>query len=449
MSKRTDTNEAAEFQGTVTITASSNPIEYGNGNLELEGALFSDMIRENTEDIGVDIEGITFIDTHIRVPSIVQPVNPPTGLQSIYIDDSDNLLKSVNPLGSVTIYQPTTTKGDISTHNGTVQTRLPIGPDGYILQVDTSTSTGLKWINANINNNDDNVSSDVVVLFGSTTNNSVQIFDNVIGAYYIGISTNTRSGPIAIFFTTKNDATLNGHIIQFLREDIPLILEYNPYEGPRLYKDILPGDGEYIKKTNQNGFTENDITLSGTSWVILPFTQVFGAYSLSISNKVLGPAATFLLAKSTQTRNSSNIIKISSAPGSDFGILEIRWLSNTLVEIRKTTNNYDGVYTVIENFEKASTNTVSLSGTSYINIPTTVYEKKSYAIKITNDTSGYPCSIVYMLKNTKTYTGASFSVFSPANNTLEKLILDWPSQSVIRIHKDGINYDGVYNVYIY
>jgi hypothetical protein len=40
---------------------------------------------------------------------------------------------------------PLTTKGDLYTHNGSVDTRLPIGLDTQMLVADSSTATGLKW----------------------------------------------------------------------------------------------------------------------------------------------------------------------------------------------------------------------------------------------------------------------------------------------------------------
>lgn len=48
------------------------------------------------------------------------------------------------PLGP----DPTTTKGDVSTHDGTDPTRLPIGTNDDVLTADSATATGLKWVSA-------------------------------------------------------------------------------------------------------------------------------------------------------------------------------------------------------------------------------------------------------------------------------------------------------------
>jgi hypothetical protein len=55
------------------------------------------------------------------------------------------LFKSRNGSGVVTIYQPANTKGDLVTHNGTTQVRLPVGSDGDMLVSDSTATPGLSW----------------------------------------------------------------------------------------------------------------------------------------------------------------------------------------------------------------------------------------------------------------------------------------------------------------
>jgi hypothetical protein len=87
---------------------------------------------------------------YIQMTAITAPTNPGGGIIRYYTDSSDSLLKSRNGSGTVTIYQPCTTKGDLSTHNGATNTRLPVGVDGFRLQADSTQSTGLNW-NSNVN----------------------------------------------------------------------------------------------------------------------------------------------------------------------------------------------------------------------------------------------------------------------------------------------------------
>jgi hypothetical protein len=41
---------------------------------------------------------------------------------------------------------PLTTKGDLYTHNATIDTRLPVGTSGYFLKANPATATGLEWV---------------------------------------------------------------------------------------------------------------------------------------------------------------------------------------------------------------------------------------------------------------------------------------------------------------
>lgn len=58
----------------------------------------------------------------------------------------NGVLAFANPVPTFTNLSPLTSKGDILTHDGTINTREPVGPDGYVLSADSTTATGLRWI---------------------------------------------------------------------------------------------------------------------------------------------------------------------------------------------------------------------------------------------------------------------------------------------------------------
>jgi hypothetical protein len=56
------------------------------------------------------------------------------------------LFKGDNGASWVTLGpNPTTTKGDLIVHNGTLDVRLPVGTDGFFLKANSSTSEGVEW----------------------------------------------------------------------------------------------------------------------------------------------------------------------------------------------------------------------------------------------------------------------------------------------------------------
>ena len=48
-----------------------------------------------------------------------------------------------------TVTSPLTTKGDLLVNNGSVDTRLPVGTNDYILTADSTQATGMKWAQNN------------------------------------------------------------------------------------------------------------------------------------------------------------------------------------------------------------------------------------------------------------------------------------------------------------
>lgn len=75
------------------------------------------------------------------------PANPGAGDQKLFVRTSDHLLCYVNSSGTVTTVgsaSPLTTKGDLHGFS-TVDARIPIGTDTYVLTADSTQTLGLKW----------------------------------------------------------------------------------------------------------------------------------------------------------------------------------------------------------------------------------------------------------------------------------------------------------------
>jgi hypothetical protein len=138
-----DDIEPFEIKGNLSIIASIDPTEFGNGSIDIDGNInLNGTIGENTIGNGITLKDIKYAT--LKVQSA--PGNPVSNEEIIYLDTSDNKLKSKNNSGNVTVYQPTTTKGDILLHNGTTQIRFPVGTDGTGLIADSTTASGVNWV---------------------------------------------------------------------------------------------------------------------------------------------------------------------------------------------------------------------------------------------------------------------------------------------------------------
>ena len=144
MSKYTDTIENEAIYGNITLLPNSNPSDEGDGSLKIYGTTYTDTISANTVGGSVSLQSIKMLNSTIALNNISAPTNPYTNNQMFFSDSIDSKFKSINNSGIVTVYQPTTILGDISTHNGTTQIRLPIGTAGQIL---TAGSSGVSWTN--------------------------------------------------------------------------------------------------------------------------------------------------------------------------------------------------------------------------------------------------------------------------------------------------------------
>ena len=102
----------------------------------------------------------------------------------------------------------------------------------------------------------------------------------------------------------------------------------------------------YCDQNSANGIPTITVTLTGTNWNIILIDQL-GTFDFIISNIVVGgPCGKFTLMKPDASRNASVQRWGSNAGSITFERLEMRWLPNTGIELRKNKVNYNGQYRV-------------------------------------------------------------------------------------------------------
>jgi hypothetical protein len=395
---------------------------------------------------GMSIGKKLFIGDSVNFTSITEPVSVNLGITSVYVDTADNLLKSKNNSGTVTIYQPTNTKGDLVTHNGTVALRLPVGVDGYTLVANSTTSTGLEW---KISSGGTNSSSNKYTLIDLV---QTTVIEQPYGCNIFYTYPRIKNGSSCTFFTVKSSANLGGVVSRFnsntsLTNSGTLLATYEAYIGVEINKTYIEGNGDYIGNSNDFDSTVN-ISLSGTSWVNFG-TELIGALCLSINSESGGPCATFIVSKSIAILNNGSITRIISSPGSGSGTLRMRWPSNGVPQISKSNSGNDGAYQVNNNFQDTTiSTTVTLSGTNRSIVSYLVfgyYTCKSFLVKITSTVDGRPCGIFSVSKNSVTRIG-NVSRYRSPGSTGELLNVHWDSTSLFEVSKNGVASDGIYTV---
>ena len=123
---------------------------------------------------------------------------------------------------------------------------------------------------------------------------------------------------------------------------------------PSVIDNIVIFDNTTSTLIKDSGVSINDILaalnqivcvdLIGTAYTTI-LNEVEGAFFISVKNTIAnGPAATFSITKNIPG-NLPSIVTITSTPGAGSGeILELQWLANGPLELRKDGVNYDGQY---------------------------------------------------------------------------------------------------------
>lgn len=138
----TPTSGSLRLQTTSAITTTI----LGNGGIFPQTA--------NTPDIGAT--ALRFRDAFMRrlfatdgvqiTEAAANPIATTATTGTVWIkNDTPNILYYTNDAGTNHAITVLTTKGDLMTHDGSIEVPLPVGLDGQFLVVDSATSTGQRW----------------------------------------------------------------------------------------------------------------------------------------------------------------------------------------------------------------------------------------------------------------------------------------------------------------
>ena len=499
MSRRTDDSEDFSITGQMTILPAFNPVN-GDGSIEVHGTVFSDNIDSNIIGGNVNLKGTLFNDKIINIQETTLPALPAISTSTLYLNNSK--LKSIDSNGLITIYQPTTTKGDLTIHDGATQVRLPVGSDGYILVSNSSSLSGVSWVeNTTGSTSPLTTRGDIIVYNGvvetrlpvgndgeilvanSSSLNGVDWEENItsqlplskiylkhnepssiiespVNAWITCIYSESYNGSSCIFVNSRTNEQNEG-ICAKLCSNRSLITSgdleciWDPYMSLQIEKRYPENDGTY--KVNESElYKKYDIVLTGTNYTdIVSSLTGRGCFVLSIGsgkNNMNTPCVVFIICKSSPTLSSAAIIRLSSSSGNSNCMLNIKWDINSSPSVNKSNNNHNGQYYVTNNLiSTTNKDTITLSGTNFSMISSEIFPyftNKSFILSITGKVEGSPCAVFIFSKNSNLRVGSSVSTKSPGLSSGEVLSIKWDINSLLYIKKNGSNYDGEYDIII-
>lgn len=284
----TDTSENVEIQGNITVISN---IPYGNGDVKIQGGLFTDTISSNTNNSIISIQNSSKIDGFLELEKIAMPSVPSTSYNRLYQDSSDGLFKSINSSGVISTINPLTAKGDLLVHDGNTESRLPIGANGQLLVVDSSFPKGVKWVTGDIN------PSNYSILNIGTTGTG--LFKQQIGNVFEFKKVDAGSTKISIF-----DDIVNNKLDIDIQES-NIIHQNISGAGINTHTQI---DSHISSTSNPHSVTLQQITPTTTKGDLMVQN------SSTVVRHPIGPDSSILVADSTLVRgikwipNSHNIL---------------------------------------------------------------------------------------------------------------------------------------------
>jgi hypothetical protein len=437
--KRTDLAENGTVYGTLSMLPHDTN---GNGDIELYGGLYTDFIDTNTLNASVDIKGVLVSDDNITLSSSTQPTNAIANSNMFYTDTLDSKYKSVDSLGVVTVYQPTTTKGDLIVNDGTSTTRLPVGTVNQVLQADPSSITGLKWAT------NTSMSTNRSEIFTLLKNHDNIVFDLPVASSCISVYSAIKDGSSSNYIVSKSVPSSLGNIVSLnnnpsISDTKVFTVTYPAYGGVN-FRNISNDEGSF-KIVNSSLNAKSVVTLTGTFTTIVN-ASLTGAFFLSVSSDLVdsSPKVSFYACKSIASNNTATLTTFNSPSASLVTSLIVSWPSNSGILINKSTVNYNGDYNVVNNINGDNI-TVALTNTTSTIIPQFVwYTDKSFWVSVNSQVANGPCAVFSVSKNSNTLNGNISKTSSLGQTTLEDLNLVWGVNSRLFLNKTGNNYNGSY-----
>lgn len=355
----------------------------------------------------VDFTGISYSDVHIGRLEIKRPLSE----NSLFIQDTD--------YGDLILG---TTSGHFID--------LPLGNDGQILIVDSSSNTGAIWSNPTLELNlgaflcsesgtwirdiesfNYTGASSNITLIGDEK--YTRIFrKKFYGAKNFSIINEIEDGPSGFFNATKSNRDIEGHIVKLagiVSYTGGLINKWNRRVDIETRKCNIEDDGDYIVVGNYDIDCASEdklddvrelVNLVGVTCSEINFSETKGNLMYLIENDISGPIGIFYLTKN-KVGDYASIVRTSHSPSSDCNKLEMIWEPNSKVKLCKTKNTFNGEYRVIPLHEHyIQEHIVTLTGTDFS--PATLidqYERVTTIVTVENiDTDG-PSAIFVVSKN--------------------------------------------------
>jgi hypothetical protein len=228
-----------------------------------------------------------------------------------------------------------------------------------------------------------------------------------------------------------------------------------------------------ISNLEQTKFSGSTVSLGGVEFVDV-IDLAAGSYQITVSTTGGGPTASFSVSKSTLD-GFANIAKTTSSLGANSTCsLELVWSPNVPLQLRKTTNEFNGMYVVNFNLINQTVPTpvvptnvaskdyvdsaiktimqsrfsgipVIITGTDFFTVAP--LEPGSYNITVSSLVSGAPVAAFSVSKSTATdIAQVTITSRHHGSDTLCNLELVWESNEPVKIKKNRNTFDGVYTV---